>query len=117
MNLATVWETVAATVPDAPATIHRDQVHTWRTFEDRAARLAAIGVVYRVDLPVNIARPTGARDRAHKRVQGGSRIDDAIVGRAVVVLDLFERDQIRRTQVVHHDLRELAELRRCIERV
>ncbi len=41
MNLATVWETVAATVPDAPATIHRDEVHSWRTFEDRAARLAA----------------------------------------------------------------------------
>ena len=41
MNLATVWETVAATVPDAPATIHRDQVHSWRTFQDRAARLAA----------------------------------------------------------------------------
>ncbi|MHB1137329.1 MAG: AMP-binding protein [Microthrixaceae bacterium] len=41
MNLASVWEAVAATVPDAPATIHHDQVHSWRTFEDRAARLAA----------------------------------------------------------------------------
>jgi fatty-acyl-CoA synthase len=42
MNLATVWEAVAATVPDSPATIHRDQVRTWQEFEARAARLAAV---------------------------------------------------------------------------
>ncbi len=41
MNLATVWEAVAATVPDAPALIHGPHVTTWREFEDRAARLAA----------------------------------------------------------------------------
>ncbi len=41
MNLATVWEAVSVTVPDAPALIHGGQVRTWREFEDRAARLAA----------------------------------------------------------------------------
>ncbi|MGB6058753.1 MAG: acyl-CoA synthetase [Microthrixaceae bacterium] len=45
MNLATVWETVAATVPDAPALIHGDVIHgdlirTWAEFESRSARLA-----------------------------------------------------------------------------
>lgn len=40
MNLATVWEAVATTVPDAPALIHDGRVRTWRAFEDRAARLA-----------------------------------------------------------------------------
>lgn len=41
MNLATVWEAVAAAVPDAPALIHGSQVRTWQEFEDRSARLAA----------------------------------------------------------------------------
>lgn len=41
MNLATVWETVAATVPESPALIHLRTVRTWREFEDRAARVAA----------------------------------------------------------------------------
>ena len=41
MSLATVWEAVAETVPDAPALIHADQVRTWADFQDRAARLAS----------------------------------------------------------------------------
>ncbi len=43
-NLATVWELVASTVPDADALIHATPepvVRSWRTFESRAARLAA----------------------------------------------------------------------------
>jgi len=40
MSLATVWEAVAAEVPDAPALIHPGTRRTWRDFEDRAARLA-----------------------------------------------------------------------------
>ena len=43
-NLATVWELVAATVPDADALIHATEVplvRSWREFESRAARLAA----------------------------------------------------------------------------
>ncbi len=42
MNLATVWETVAATVPDAPALIHGDLIRTWAEFEERSARLAGV---------------------------------------------------------------------------
>jgi len=41
MNLATVWEAVATTVPDAPASIHDGVTRTWQQFEDRSARLAA----------------------------------------------------------------------------
>ena len=40
MNLATVWETVADTVPDADADVHGDVVRTWRDFDVRAARVA-----------------------------------------------------------------------------
>lgn len=41
MSLATVWETVADTVPDSPAIAHGSLVRTWAQFEDRSARLAA----------------------------------------------------------------------------
>ena len=37
----TSWETVAVTVPDAPALVHGDLVRTWAEFEAAAARLAA----------------------------------------------------------------------------
>ena len=40
-SLATAWETVAATVPDAAALVHGDLERTWAEFEDRSARLAA----------------------------------------------------------------------------
>ncbi len=43
-NLATVWELVADTVPDAPALVHASTepvVRTWAEFEERAARLSA----------------------------------------------------------------------------
>jgi acyl-CoA synthetase (AMP-forming)/AMP-acid ligase II len=41
MNLADMWEAVAAELPDASAQIHGDRVCTYRDFEDRAARLAS----------------------------------------------------------------------------
>lgn len=41
MSLATVWETVADTVPDAPAVVHGDTVLTWSEFDRRSALLAA----------------------------------------------------------------------------
>jgi acyl-CoA synthetase (AMP-forming)/AMP-acid ligase II len=42
MNLATVWESVAAEVPDAPALAHHGgRASSWSQFEERAARLAA----------------------------------------------------------------------------
>ncbi|MCD9625163.1 AMP-binding protein [Rhabdothermincola salaria] len=40
-NFADVWETVAATLPDAPAQIHGDERSTWAEFERRADALAA----------------------------------------------------------------------------
>jgi fatty-acyl-CoA synthase len=40
MSLATVWETVADTVPTAPALAHGDLVRSWGEFEQRSARLA-----------------------------------------------------------------------------
>ena len=41
MSLATVWETVADTVPDAVALAHGDLLRTWAELDDRAARIAA----------------------------------------------------------------------------
>ena len=41
MNLATVWEAAAATVPDATALVHGPLRRTWAEFEHRAACLAA----------------------------------------------------------------------------
>ncbi len=42
MNLATVWEAVAAETPDAPAVAHHGgRSSTWGEFESRAARIAA----------------------------------------------------------------------------
>ena len=40
-NFASVWEGIAAAVPDAVATVHGADVHTWQEFEDRSARVAA----------------------------------------------------------------------------
>ena len=39
-NWSTIWDRVAATVPDRPAVISGDQVITYAQLEDRAARLA-----------------------------------------------------------------------------
>jgi 3-oxocholest-4-en-26-oate---CoA ligase len=39
-HLASVWETVADAVPDAPAVVNGNLRRTWREYEDRAARLA-----------------------------------------------------------------------------
>ncbi len=41
MSLATVWEAVARTVPDAPALLHAGDVRSWAEFQDRGARLAS----------------------------------------------------------------------------
>lgn len=40
-NWATLWEAVAAAVPERPAIFHGDTVLSYREFEDRAARTAA----------------------------------------------------------------------------
>jgi len=41
INWSTIWDRVAATVPDEPAIIVGDAVRNYREFEDRASRLAA----------------------------------------------------------------------------
>src|SRR5262245_27068584 len=40
-NWATLWEHVAAAVPDRPVIFHRDDVVTYRDFDDHAGRFAA----------------------------------------------------------------------------
>ena len=42
LNLATAWEAAAELVPDADAVVCHPISRTWREFEDRAARLAAV---------------------------------------------------------------------------
>ena len=37
---ASIWETVAEAVPDAPAVVNGDLRRSWREYEDRAARIA-----------------------------------------------------------------------------
>ncbi|HEY6533055.1 MAG TPA: AMP-binding protein [Acidimicrobiales bacterium] len=40
-HYATIWEAIADRMPERTALRHGDLVHTWRQFDDRAARLAA----------------------------------------------------------------------------
>jgi fatty-acyl-CoA synthase len=41
-HLASVWETVADAVPDAPALVCGERRRSWREYEDRAARIAGV---------------------------------------------------------------------------
>ena len=41
MHLATLWESIADAIGDAPALMHGKDRRTWREFENRAARFAA----------------------------------------------------------------------------
>jgi acyl-CoA synthetase (AMP-forming)/AMP-acid ligase II len=41
LHYATIWESIADTIPDATAVVHGDTVRTWAQYDDRAARLAA----------------------------------------------------------------------------
>jgi fatty-acyl-CoA synthase len=40
-HLASIWETIADAVPEAPAIIHGDVRRTWAAYDERAARLAS----------------------------------------------------------------------------
>ena len=40
-SYASIWESNADALPDAPAAAHGSEIHTWREFEDRSARIAA----------------------------------------------------------------------------
>lgn len=46
MHLADVWESVAAAIPDAPAVIQGDGILSWRDYELRAAKFAAVLAVH-----------------------------------------------------------------------
>ncbi len=41
MHFATVWESIADAIPEAPATTHADITRTWAEWDDRSARVAA----------------------------------------------------------------------------
>ena len=41
LHYATIWESIADTIPDATAVVHGDTIRTWAQYDDRAARLAA----------------------------------------------------------------------------
>ncbi|MEO7371257.1 MAG: AMP-binding protein, partial [Ilumatobacteraceae bacterium] len=41
LHYATIWESIADTIPTATAVAHGDSVATWAQFDDRAARVAA----------------------------------------------------------------------------
>jgi len=41
MHFATVWESIADTIPDHPAVTHGDVTRTWAAYDDRAARIAS----------------------------------------------------------------------------
>ena len=61
---------------------------------DVPARLAAILIVQRVDLPVAVGRPAGARDGGDQRADRDRWIDHPVVRRSVVVLDLLDGDEV-----------------------
>jgi acyl-CoA synthetase (AMP-forming)/AMP-acid ligase II len=41
LHYATIWESIADTIPEATAVVHGDNVKTWAQYDQRAARLAA----------------------------------------------------------------------------
>lgn len=55
LNLATVWEAVAAVIPDRPALVHGEESRSWSEFERRAARLAAALAEHGVTVDDNVA--------------------------------------------------------------
>jgi 3-oxocholest-4-en-26-oate---CoA ligase len=40
LHYATIWESIADTIPDSTAVVHGDTVRTWAEYDQRAARLA-----------------------------------------------------------------------------
>ena len=80
-----------------------DEGHPGRVEEeadaDVAAGLAAVGEVDRVDLAPLVLRAAGGDDRRGEHVERLVGGDRAVVGRAVVVLDLLEGDDVGAVQV------------------
>ncbi len=103
----------AGTVDECQAAVRSEQ----ESDADVAAGLAAVSVVDRVDLAELVGRAAFRLDRGDELVQRLGRIHDPIVRRPVVVLDLLEREQVRRAHVVDDEGRELLELRIGIARI
>src|SRR5439155_27142323 len=84
---------------------------------DVPARLAAILVVDGTDLPVVVRRDAGVADCGGERTDSGGGINGAVVGRAVVVLDFLDGDEVGRLHVVDNERREVVELRGAVARI
>ena len=41
LHYATIWESIADTIPESTAVVHGDTIRTWAEYDDRAARLAS----------------------------------------------------------------------------
>jgi 3-oxocholest-4-en-26-oate---CoA ligase len=41
LHYATIWESIADTIPDVTAVVHGDTIATWAQYDERAARIAA----------------------------------------------------------------------------
>ena len=41
LHYATIWESIADTIPGATAVVHGDTIRTWAEYDERAARLAS----------------------------------------------------------------------------
>ena len=77
---------------------------------DVPAGLAAVLVVDRIDDSPCVGGAAGDDHRVAKHRERGRGVDDAVVDRAVVVLDLLEREKVWRSQVVDDDRGKRCEL-------
>src|SRR6266513_1643749 len=84
---------------------------------DVPAWFATVLVVDGIDLPVAIRRSARRADRGDECPDRGRWVDHTVVGRAVVVLDLLDGDEVRCLHVVHDERREAVELRGTVARV
>src|SRR3990170_4517673 len=74
------------------------------TKADVPARYAAVRVVQRVDLAVAVAGAARRLDRLDQHVPRDRSVRHAGIRHTIVVLDLLDRQEIRRAEVVHDDL-------------
>jgi hypothetical protein len=89
---------------EQPAVGAEEEAHV-----DVATWLAAVLAVHWVDLTERVRRAAGGLDCGDEHVPGVGGVRRAAVGRAVVVLDLLDRDQVRRPKVVQDQVRVSSE--------
>ncbi len=98
---------------EGPAPAAVDEAHPRRVEEegvaDVGAGLAAALAVPRVDRPPIVAGAARGHDGLDDARHGACGAHGAVVGRARVVLDLLQGDDVRAAEVAHHLLREAAE--------